>query len=451
MSRCTLKSACWTVATMIVALMWSLAVFQSAQAESSNKHSIAVIVGNKSYGKDIPEVSFAHNDAEAMKKYVIEVLGYREGNIIELQNATGKQLEAVFGNEKNHEGKLFDWVRPGKSNVVVFYSGHGVPGMKDRRAYLLPTDGDANRAEITGYPVDTLYANLTKLPARSIQVFLDACFSGATPKGMLIEATSGISVIPKAPLSTSKLVTLSAARGDQVASWDKQAKHGLFTMHLLTALYGVADGKDYGNGDGKVSLEEVQSYLDDEMTYQARRRYGRRQNASVNGKGETILASIQAGLKFSVLPRSEPKYSTTSKLREDKRPVDSAVPQSSAETSTKQNPIVVSRVDPAGKLEGNWKLEIHTGSSGQFGCFAEEVRTKAVMAGFNLKASHPLLESFTGRLDEINNEKISGRFATNNYIYTYDLKLENGRWSGSWHIPYGGYTDGCQGKLTMYR
>ncbi len=267
-----------------------LPAFPTNRTNQTNPNAVAVIIGNKAYGGKIPEVSFAHNDAEAMKRFVINSLGYREGNVIDLRDATGTQLEAVFGNDKTHEGKLFDWIRPGDSDVVVFYSGHGVPGLKDKRAYLLPIDGDANRAEITGYSMATLYRNLGMLPAKSVRVFIDACFSGETPKGMVIRAASGISVVPKSPKGGSGLVTLTAAQGDQLASWDEDAQMGLFTKHLLEALYGAADGGRYGDGDGQVSLAEVGKYLDREMSYQARRRFGRTQKASISGEAATILA-----------------------------------------------------------------------------------------------------------------------------------------------------------------
>jgi hypothetical protein len=77
-------------------------------------------------------------------------------------------LLATFGNDKTHEGRLNNWVRRGQSDVVVFYSGHGVPGLKDRRGYLLPVDGDPNLLEINGYPVDLLYANLEMIGSMQI-------------------------------------------------------------------------------------------------------------------------------------------------------------------------------------------------------------------------------------------------------------------------------------------
>jgi formylglycine-generating enzyme required for sulfatase activity len=262
----------------------------AATAAPANDDAIAVIIGNKTYDGSIPEVSFAHNDADAFRKFVIKALGYRDGNIIDLRDATFNQMVTVFGNDKTHEGKLFDYIRPGESDVTVFYSGHGVPGLKDRQAYLLPSNGDPNRAEISGYPIATLYKNLNKLPARTIRVFIDACFSGETPKGMLIKSASGIRVEPKVPEGSSRMVILTAAQGDQLASWDEDAEHGLFTKYLLEALYGAADGKKYGDGDGKVTLSEVGKYLKREMTYQARRRFGRVQEASLTGRGGDVLA-----------------------------------------------------------------------------------------------------------------------------------------------------------------
>ncbi len=261
-----------------------------APLRQKNKHAVGVIIGNRRYGGHTPEVSFAHNDADAMRDYLLNWLGYREGNIIDVRDATQAQLVAVFGNEKSHEGRLFNWVRSGKSDITVYYSGHGVPGSKDRRGYLLPVDADPNLAELNGYPVDTLFANLAKIEAKSVTVYLDACFSGDSPLGMIIRATSGISITPKMPAKTAGLTVLTAAQGDQYASWDEDAKLGLFTKYLLAALHGATDGADFGNGDNQISLAEVQRYLDDEMSYQARRRYGRRQNASVQGNPDTVLS-----------------------------------------------------------------------------------------------------------------------------------------------------------------
>ena len=263
------------------------------KAKSTNRHAVAVIIGNRDYKGKTGDVDFAERDAQAMRDFVVNKLNYREGNIIDLRNATQAELRTTFGSKDMHKGKLYNYVRAGKSDVVVFYSGHGVPGLKDRRGYLLPVDGEPNLAELSAYSIDILLKNLAKIPARSITVFLDACFSGDSPKGMIVRATSGLSVEIKRPKTVdAKMVVITASKDDQFASWDEDAKHGLFTKHIIEGLSGVADSEDFnGNGDGKVTVGELKAYLDDEMSYQARRRFNRDQNATVRGNLKTVLSA----------------------------------------------------------------------------------------------------------------------------------------------------------------
>ena len=147
---------------------------------------VRVIIGNKAYQGRIPEVTYAHRDADAMRHYIIDILGYNPDNIIDLRDASKAQMEAAFGNARDHKGRLWRYLDPdGSSDVVVFYSGHGVPSQKDKRGYLLPVNADPEAPEINGYPVDLLYANLAKLKeARNVLLVLEACFSGDSHQGM---------------------------------------------------------------------------------------------------------------------------------------------------------------------------------------------------------------------------------------------------------------------------
>jgi formylglycine-generating enzyme required for sulfatase activity/uncharacterized caspase-like protein len=264
-----------------------------AAAAPVNEDAVAVVIGNRAYqGEGIPPVAYAHNDARAMKRYLMDVLGYRDGNIIHLQDATQSQMQAAFGNRETHKGKLWRYIREGTSDVTVFYSGHGVPGLSDKRGYLLPVDADPNAPEINGFPVDVLYKNLARLGARSVTVYLDACFSGESSGGLLIKSASGITVTPKLPRVSKGMVVLTAAKADQVASWDEKSSHGLFTHHLLNALYGKADTDRFGKKDGHVTLAEAEGYLGRNMTYAARRTYGREQEASAQGNGTAVLGAV---------------------------------------------------------------------------------------------------------------------------------------------------------------
>ncbi|MDB3953213.1 DUF4384 domain-containing protein [Alphaproteobacteria bacterium] len=267
-----------------------------------NLDGVAVIIGNKTYeNKDIPTVDFAHRDADAFKRYVIDVLEFKYENVIDLRDATKGQIESVFGNRESARGRAFQYVKPGKSDFVLFYSGHGMPGISDKRGYLLPSDSDPATAEINGYPIDLIFKNLETLNARSVTIYLDACFSGNTPKGMLIKSASPIFIKYKASNTPKGITVITAASGDQLASWDHEAKLGLFTNHLLNGLYGAADKK----GDGTVTLGELKFYLAENMSYAARRIFNREQKASVAGGDDVVLTYLPHGRQLA-RPRVAP-------------------------------------------------------------------------------------------------------------------------------------------------
>jgi peptidoglycan hydrolase-like protein with peptidoglycan-binding domain len=269
-------------------------IIQRPKVEA-NRDAVAVVIGNRTYRSErVPAVEYAHRDADAVKTYLLQGMGYDPANIIDMRDASQAQMEAAFGNARTHEGRLWRFIRAGRSDVTVFYSGHGVPGLKDKRGYLLPVDADPESAEINGYPLDTLYENLGKLNARSVTVWLDACFSGESAKGMLVRGASGLMVTARLPQSLSEITVLTAASGDQVASWDDDARYGLFTRHLLDALQGKADIAPFGNGDGKITSAEAKAYMDEEMTYAARRRFGRTQEVSLQGPADRVIGHVAA-------------------------------------------------------------------------------------------------------------------------------------------------------------
>ena len=110
---------------LLLALALTLA---TAAGAAANPDGIAVIVGNRTYVDRVPEVAYAHRDAEAMRRFVVGVLGYREGNVFVALDAGLGRMTALFGSAADHRGELFYAVRPDEADVVMFYSGHGMPG-----------------------------------------------------------------------------------------------------------------------------------------------------------------------------------------------------------------------------------------------------------------------------------------------------------------------------------
>lgn len=266
------------------------------RSDKYNPYGVAVIIGNSTYadkGKNVPDVDYALNDAEAMYQYVTNVLGFRKGNIIYLKDAPQSELVSVFGNEKSHKGRLYNWVRPDVSDVFVFYSGHGAPSLKNGKGYLLPVDSDPGTVELNGYPLEILYENLAKVPAKHKTLIIDACFSGGSQGGSIVKNASSISL---RTIDVSKTIpdtnVLTAAGMSEVASWDSEEKHGLFTSYFIKALKGAADEQPYGNGDRRVSLSEIKNYIDMEVPYMARRMYGRDQNPQINGDQNFVFTEL---------------------------------------------------------------------------------------------------------------------------------------------------------------
>lgn len=256
-----------------------------------NPDDIAVIIGNANYGQfgsDIPNVDPAYADSEAVMHYAVQALGLREGNIIYLRDATGAQMTRVFGSDRDARGQLHDWVRPGRSRVFVYYSGHGAPAGADGSPYLVPADADASRIELNGYPLATLYRNLAQLQAREVTVVVEACFSGVSQAGAVLPRASAVYVKPRTTPIPSTLTVIAAGHSDQVASWEEDKSNGLFTKYYLKGMAGEADARPFGNGDGRVELGELQAYLRDTLTYYARRYYGRDQTPEIVAGGRVM-------------------------------------------------------------------------------------------------------------------------------------------------------------------
>ena len=239
-----------------------------------NKFGVALIIGNKNYkNQDISSVVYAHNDAIAVKEYVKNVLGYDEKNIIYLEDATQTDFITYLGSkdltkEEANDSILATKVKD-KSEVFIYYSGHGAPDVKDgnaKTAYFVPVDADPNRIKALGYPLNAFYDNLNKLKAKNITVVIDSCFSGGSEKGMLIKGASPIFIDVKGQYNFGKIDLFTSASGKQISSWYEDKNHSLFTYYFLKAMQLGNKADEEGekpdvNGDGKLSLDEIYKYV----------------------------------------------------------------------------------------------------------------------------------------------------------------------------------------------
>ena len=69
-------------------------IFKDLPAGTKNEGNIAVIVGNKDYQGDLPDNPDGSADADAVMALLVDQLGYKQENIIDLRDATLEDLRS---------------------------------------------------------------------------------------------------------------------------------------------------------------------------------------------------------------------------------------------------------------------------------------------------------------------------------------------------------------------
>ena len=98
------------------------------------------------------------------------------------------------------------------------------------------------------------------MPAQSVAVFMDACFSGLQRSGDMMASARGIAIRVAQGAPTGKMVVFSAAQGDETAFPYREKQHGMFTYFLLKKLQET---------QGNVTLGELADYIKDNVEKQS--------------------------------------------------------------------------------------------------------------------------------------------------------------------------------------
>lgn len=258
------------------------------QTRRSNPDAVALLIGVSKYrnrGCDIPPVEFARQDVLAVKQTLIRTLGYRERNIIVLldEDATGNTIYDAI------ESELAALVTPGRSDVFVYYCGHGAPSPDWTSGYLVPYDANPSpqRIQRTGIALEEFYGLLGEIQARSMVVALDACFSGrsdgkSAPQELIADISpTGVAI--EGPVSgNDNCVVFSASAGHEISTWYRNKKHGLFTYYFLKGLQGEA-------GQGRITAGELNSYVQSNVKDMATRNRGITQTPMLDGREDFVV------------------------------------------------------------------------------------------------------------------------------------------------------------------
>lgn len=233
------------------------------------QNTFAIIFGNELYQK-VAQVPFANHDAKIFSEYCKKTLGLPEKNVKLYENATyGTMIGAVSDMQKI--AKAYK----GEANFIFYYAGHGIPDDGGNDSYLLPVDADGMRMEAC-YPLSRFYRELGELQAKSIMVFLDACFSGAQRGSGMVVAARGVAIKVNNDRPKGNTIVFTAASEKQTAFPYEEKGHGMFTYYIL---------KKLRETKGNCTLGELGTYVCDEVAKQA---------VVTNGKEQTpIVLSSQ--------------------------------------------------------------------------------------------------------------------------------------------------------------
>lgn len=246
----------------------------------TNKKMFAVILGNEKYTDEAP-VPYAENDAAIFKSYCQKTIGISENHIRYVANAGYNDIR-----------RAINWMMQGleaysgEGSAIFYYAGHGIPDEAQKTAYILPVDGLSSDIG-SAYSLEKLYQSLGEMPAKSITVFLDACFSGTKRDGGMMASARGVAIKTKVEEPKGKMVVFTAAQGDETAYPYKPQQHGIFTYYLLRKLQETK---------GDVTLGELADYIIREVKRQSFDENNRSQTPSVNASAS--ISSIWRNLKL---------------------------------------------------------------------------------------------------------------------------------------------------------
>lgn len=216
------------------------------ETKSVNPHTFVFIFANENYDM-MPNVPFAINDGKSFATYCQTTLGIPESNLNIFYDASLGNMRAAIKYLQQ-----VDEAFKGEISVIFYYAGHGAPDMKTVEPYLVPTDAYAID-ETACYPLETLYKQLGELQAKSVKVFIDACFSGADRNNdMLAQGGRLVATVPKKAGLTGNVVVISATSNEQAAWQYAEQGHGLFTYCLIKKLQETK---------GNVSMGDLNDYL----------------------------------------------------------------------------------------------------------------------------------------------------------------------------------------------
>ena len=229
------------------------------QSNESLPDCYILTIGINKYKNESLNLNYAKPDAKAFSN-VIKKHSKNLFNTMTFYNLIDN--EATKEHIINAINDIATKAKP-KDVFMFYYAGHG--SMIGTDFYFIPTNCIRiyDLTDLTDNALDAEYMQkkFSLIKALKQVMILDACQSGGATE--VLAQRGAVKEKAIAQLSRSAGIhVLASAGSEQFAVEFKSLGHGLFTYILLDALNGNADGSPL---DGKVTVYELKSYLDDQV------------------------------------------------------------------------------------------------------------------------------------------------------------------------------------------
>lgn len=213
-------------------------------------NSYALVIGINSYAHVSP-LSYAVNDATAVRDLLVNELGFPTGNVTCLldKHATRDAVFKAYCRFIRQDVELDD-------RILVFFAGHGhtLTGNRGEVGFLVPYDAVPDDYS-TFVRWDDLTKNSELIRAKHLMFIMDACYGGLA---LTRSTLPGSARFLKDMLLRHARQVLTAGKADETVSdaGGPLAGHSVFTGHLLEGLRGKA-----ASDGGVITANGLMSYV----------------------------------------------------------------------------------------------------------------------------------------------------------------------------------------------
>lgn len=248
----------------------------------------ALIVGVSDYAGNGPaDLNFAHKDAEVFADYLMSAAG---GSVPQKNIKLLTDGDATIAKVYNAKRWVEDTAKK-KDLVYLYFSGHGdVEDGIHKRGYLLLHDSPTKNYENNALKIEDLNSTANTLSVDhdvEVVIITDACHSGKLSGTDNARVRTLGDRLVKVQNKEVRIASCESTQESQEnTAWG--GGRSAFSFYMINGLKGLADD----NGNGNVTLGELEEYLEEMVPDDVERVTSKFQDPVVEGKSRKKMAIL---------------------------------------------------------------------------------------------------------------------------------------------------------------